>query len=219
MSLPFRHAVLGTGTVGQAIASRLAQLDLEVRMGARSPHNEKAAAWAAGAGERAGHGSFAEVAAWADVVWNCTRGDASLEALQQAGARHLAGKVLVDLSNPLDFSQGMPPTLFVSGRDSLAEQIQRAFPEARVVKTLNTMNAHLMVQPDRLPEPTEVFMSGDDPAAKATVAAILRAFGWAAPLDLGPLETARGVESWLPLWIRLWGALGTAEFNLKLVRG
>lgn len=219
MTLPARHAVLGTGMVGHAIATRLAQLDLAVRMGSRTATNDKAAAWAAGAGPRAGHGTFAEVAAWADVVWNCTRGDASLAALEAAGAEHLAGKVLIDLSNPLDFSQGMPPTLFVSGRDSLAEQLQRAFPAARVVKTLNTMNAHLMVQPDRLPEPTAVFVSGDDAGAKATVVALLRAFGWADPVDLGDLTTARGTESWLPLWIRLWGALGTPDFNLKLVRG
>lgn len=218
MSLPARHAVLGTGMVGHAIATRLAWLDLEVRMGARSATNDKATAWAAAHGPRAGHGSFSDVAAWADVVWNCTNGQHSLSALEQAGAANLAGKVLIDLSNPLDFSQGMPPTLFVSGRDSLAEQIQRAFPEARVVKTLNTMNCQLMVEPDRLPEQTEVFLSGDDADAKATVGGILRAFGWQAPLDLGDLSTARGVESWLPLWLRLWGALGTADFNLKLVR-
>lgn len=217
MSLPSRHAVLGTGMVGQAIATRLAQLDLHVRMGSRSPDNETGAAWAAEHGERAGHGSFDHVAEWAEVVWNCTNGQHSLTALEQAGAANLAGKVLIDLANPLDFSQGMPPILFVTGRDSLAERIQRAFPDARVVKTLNTMNAHLMVDPDRLPEQTSVFLSGDDPTAKATVVDILRAFGWEQPLDLGDLSTARGTESWLPLWVRLWGALGTADFNLKLV--
>lgn len=210
------HAVLGTGMVGKAIASKLRSLGHDVTMGARSAENAAATAWAAEHGGRAG--TFRQAAAAGQVVWNCTNGVASLEALALAGAENLAGKVLVDLANPLDFSQGFPPVLSVQGRDSLGEQIQRAFPQARVVKTLNTMNCLLMVDPTRVPEPTDVFVSGDDAGAKGAVVAILQSFGWAAPIDLGDITTARGTEAWLPLWVRLYGALGTPDFNLKLVR-
>lgn len=210
------HAVLGTGMVGKAIATKLRSLGHEVHMGSRTADNAAATAWAAEHGGRAA--TFADAAAAADIVWNCTSGGASLEALRLAGAENLAGKILIDLANPLDFSQGFPPVLSVQGRDSLGEQIQRAFPQARVVKTLNTMNCLLMVDPTRVPEPTDVFVSGDDAAAKATVIGILHSFGWAAPIDLGDISTARGTEAWLPLWVRLYGTLGTPDFNLKLVR-
>lgn len=210
------HAVLGTGMVGKAIASKLVSLGHSVRMGARTSDNPAAAAWAAESG--GSHGTFAQAAAGAEIVWNCTNGQASLEALSQAGAENLAGKVLIDIANPLDFSQGFPPVLSVQGRDSLGEQIQRAFPAARVVKTLNTMNCLLMVDPTRVSGETEVFLSGNDAAAKATVVDLLKSFGWPAPLDLGDISTARGTEAWLPLWVRLYGALGTPDFNLKLVR-
>ena len=135
-----------------------------------------------------------------------------------AGAANLAGKVVVDVSNPLDFSQGMPPTLSVKDTDSLGEQVQRAFPDARVVKTLNTLNAELMVDPGRLGRPHTVFVSGDDAAAKETVTGLLRELGHQDVVDLGGIETARGTEMYLPLWLRLMGALGTVDFNVHVVR-
>ena len=141
---------------------------------------------------------------------------AALDLLGQAG--DLAGTVLLDISNPLDFSAGFPPTLAVKDTDSLAEQLQRAFPDTRVVKSLNTLTAELMVHPDRLPEPTTVFVSGDDADAKRLVTGLLTELGHRDVIDLGGIETARGTEMWLPLWLRLMGALGTAEFNLKVVR-
>ena len=144
-------------------------------------------------------------------------GVAALDLLAQAG--DLTGKVLVDISNPLDFSAGFPPTLSVKDTDSLGEQVQRAFPDTFVVKTLNTLTADLMAHPDRLPEPTTVFVSGDDADAKRLVTALLAELGHHDVLDLGGIETARGVEMWLPLWLRVMGALGTADFNLKVVRG
>jgi len=211
-----KHAVLGTGVVGQTIATKLSALGHTVTMGSRRADNAAALSWAAAhAGQ---HATFAEAAAAGEMVWNCTKGEHSLAALEQAGADHLAGKVLVDLSNPLDFSQGFPPVLSIQGRDSLAETIQRAFPRARVVKTLNTMSSAVMVDPGHLAEPTEVFVSGDDAAARAAVVAVLQSFGWLAPVELGDLSTARGTEAWLPLWVRLYGALGTGDFNLRLVR-
>jgi predicted dinucleotide-binding enzyme len=162
--------------------------------------------------------SFEAAAGGAELVVNATSGAAALDVLALAGEANLAGKILVDVSNPLDFTHGMPPTLFVKGTDSLGERVQRAFPAARVVKTLNTLNADLMVHPDTLPETTTVFVSGDDPEAKATVTGLLRSFGHQDVIDLGGIETARGPELWLPLWLRLMGSLGTAAFNLRIVR-
>ena len=160
--------------------------------------------------------TFAEAAAGADLVVHAGNGVAALDLLGQAG--DLAGTVLLDVSNPLDFSAGFPPTLAVKDTDSLGEQLQRAFPDTRVVKSLNTVTAELMVHPDRLPEPTTVFVSGDDADAKRLVTGLLTELGHRDVIDLGGIETARGTEMWLPLWLRLMGALGTAEFNLKVVR-
>ncbi|MEZ4465084.1 MAG: NAD(P)-binding domain-containing protein [bacterium] len=213
-----RIAILGTGMVGRALASALVARGHEVAMGARKAGNPTAEAWAAGAGAAASAGSFADAVVGADVVFLAVKGEHAQGVLGMVGAELLAGKVVVDITNPLDFSKGMPPSLFVSNTDSLAEQLQRAHPEARFVKTLNTLNADLMVDPGRLPEPTAVFLSGDDAAAKATVRGLLEGFGWQQIIDLGGLATARGTEAWLPLWIRLWGALGTASFNLRIVR-
>ena len=216
-----RFGVLGTGVVGQAIAGKLVELGHEVRMGSRQAGNEKAVAWAAEAGDRASEGSFADAAAYGEVVVNATAGTASLEAIEAAGAENLAGKVVMDVANPLDFSRGMPPTLSVCNDDSLAEQIQRAFPEARVVKALNTVNASVMVSPGPMGEVTHVFVCGNDEAAKAQVTDLLRSFGWGDGdvLDLGDVTAARGPEMYLPLWLRMFGALGTSEFNIGVITG
>jgi 8-hydroxy-5-deazaflavin:NADPH oxidoreductase len=210
-----RFAVLGTGDVGHAIATKLVSLGHAVRMGSRAADNPKASAWAASG---ASHGTFADAAAFAEIVVNATGGMHTLAALEAAGAEHLAGKVLVDISNPLDFSRGFPPTLSVSNADSLGEQIQRAFPGARVVKTLNTVANSIMVNPGLVPGPHHLFVSGDDASAKAIVTELLQSFGWRDIIDLGGIESARATEAWLLLWTRLYGALGTAEFNLRLVK-
>src|SRR6266508_4040551 len=159
-----RFGLLGTGMAGQTIGGKLVELGHEVKMGSREAGNEKAVAWAAGAGESASEGSFADAAEFGEVVVNATSGTASLEALEAAGAGNLAGKVLIDIANPLDFSRGRPPTLAVCNDDSLGEQIQRAFPDARVVKALNTMNADVMVEPGLVPGGHTVFVCGNDPA-------------------------------------------------------
>jgi len=210
--------VLGTGTVGQTIAGKLALLGHDVKMGAREAGNEKAAAWAKGAGQRASHGAFADAAAFGEIVFNCTMGAASLEALRAAREENLRGKILVDVSNPLDFSKGMPPTLFTPSGDSQGEQIQRELPEAKVVKALNTVNASVMVEPGRVPGEHDVFVCGNDAEAKAHVAEILRSFGWKNVVDLGDITAARGTEAYLLLWLRLWGALQTADFNIHIAR-
>ena len=208
-------AVLGTGSVGRAVAPRLAELGHVVRLGTRDPAATRAReGWTELPGVPLV--TFAEAAADADLVVHAGNGVAALDVLAQAG--DLADTVLLDISNPLDFAAGFPPTLTVKDTDSLGEQLQRAFPEARVVKSLNTLTAELMVHPDRLPEPTTVFVSGDDADAKRLVTGLLTELGHRDVIDLGGIETARGTEMWLPLWLRLMGALGTAEFNLKVVR-
>ena len=210
-------AVLGTGMVGKAIASKLVSLGHEVMMGSRTASNASASGWASAAGQRASHGTFADAAAHGEMVFNCTLGSVSLQVLEAAGAANLNGKILVDVSNPLDFSKGMPPTLTVSNDDSLGEQLQRAYPDVRVVKALNTVNCDVMVAPGRVPGDHDIFVSGNDAGAKARVTTLLtEGFGWPKVTDLGDISTARGTEMYLPLWLRLFGALGTADFNVKL---
>ena len=210
--------VLGTGSVGQALAGALAERGHEVRMGAREAGNEKAARWAKAAGRGASHGTFREAAAFGEIVFNCTNGAASVAALTEAGAENLSGKVLVDVANPLDFSKGMPPTIFTPQGDSLAETIQRAFPQARVVKTLNTVNASVMAHPEKVPGESDLFICGNDAEAKKRVAALLKDFGWKSVIDLGDVTAARGLEAYLLLWLRLWDTIGKPEFNLRIVR-
>jgi predicted dinucleotide-binding enzyme len=210
-------AVLGTGEVGHTLATRLAGLGHEVTMGSRTADNAAAREWASA--NAAAHGTFAEAAADAELVVNATGGLVSLAVLTAAGAENLRGKVVVDVSNPLDFSEGFPPKIATPDGVSVAEQLQRAFPEARVVKTLNTMNNSVMVEPGRVPGHHNVFLSGDDADAKAEVSALLQSFGWGEDriLDLGDLTSARSVEQLVGLWVRLYGLLGTGDFNFAIV--
>ena len=212
--------VLGTGTVGQTIATKLVSLGHSVRMGSRTATNVEAAKWAKKAGPGASHGTFADAAKFGEIVFNCTHGQAAVEILRSVGAADLSGKVLVDVSNPLDFSRGMPPSLFVANTESLGERIQSAFPKARVVKALNTVSAPLMVDPTRLAHGDHTMLiCGNDPAAKKQVVEILtQGFGWKDVIDLGDIAMARGLEGYLLLWTRLYMALGSPEFNLRVVR-
>jgi hypothetical protein len=205
--------------VGITIAAKLVSLGHRVTMGARSADNRKAADWVAKAGPLAAHGDFARAAAASETIFNCTAGVGAMDALRAAGAANLRGKLLIDVSNPLDFSKGMPPRLLFSGEDSLGERIQRAFPEAKVVKTLNTINCQLMVDPGRVAGDHDVFMSGNDVDAKARVAGILREwFGWKHVVDLGDITTARGTEAYLLFWLQVMGAAKTADFNIHVAR-
>lgn len=211
-----RIGVLGTGVVGQTMGAALVARGHDVMMGARSADNEKALAFR----DRTGGltGTFADAAAFGELVIHATRGGTAIEVLQAAGSANLAGKILIDISNPLDFSAGYPPSLSVSNTDSLGEIIQRTFPEALVVKTLNTVTASVMVEPALVPGPHTVFVSGNDKVAKGRVMDLLRSFGWQSILDLGDITTARGTEQMLPLWVRLYAVLGTGEFNLALMK-
>jgi len=211
--------VLGTGMVGRSVAGGLARAGHRVCMGSRTAGGEKARAWVAEAGGEAREGTFADAAAFGEVAFNCTSGAGSLDALEATGDA-LDGKVLVDVSNPLAISPGAPPSLFVGITDSLAEQLQRALPSARVVRSLNTVNASVMSDPALLPGDHVMPLCGDDDDAKATVAELLGDLGWPRErlLDLGPLSAARGMEAYVLFWIGAWQALGTPMFNIALAR-
>ena len=217
--------VLGSGTVGQTIGTKLVGLGHEVYMGSREAANPKAIAWANkenvkkndGTNKRALFGTFANAAEFAEIIFNCTLGSASLDALQQAGAVNLSGKILMDVSNPLEYgNEGW--SLTVCNTDSLGEQIQRAFPQTKVVKTLNTVNCSVMVDPNRLIQTTDAFMSGNDITAKAMVMKILRDwFGWRSVIDLGDITTARGVEMYVLFWHNVRNVVHTPGFNIKVI--
>jgi predicted dinucleotide-binding enzyme len=224
-------AVMGTGPVGQALAGKLAELGHEVIVGTRDPGetlartepdsmgNPPFKAWLEGHPEVRLE-TPAKAAAEAELVVNATNGAGSLAMLEAAGEKSLSGRVLIDVANPLDFSQGMPPSLFVSNTDSLGEQIQHAFPEAKVVKALNTMNCEVMVDPSKVPGEHDVFLCGEDAEAKRQVDELLRSFGWPAERirDLGGISSARGTEMYVAFWLRLWGALGTGYFNIAVAQ-
>lgn len=224
-------SVFGTGVVAQTMAEKLSGLNYQVMMGTR----DVSATLSREGNDNFGRqpfkdwklqhpdiqlGTYAEAAAFSDFIINATNGAGSIEALELAGKENLANKLVLDIANPLDFSKGMPPSLFVCNTDSLGEQIQKAFPATKVVKSLNTMTAYIMVDPALVPGDHNVFMSGDDAGAKDAVKKLLQEFGWQEKniIDMGDISTARGTEMLLPIWLRLWGALQTPMFNFSIVR-
>jgi len=214
--------VLGTGIVGRTLAAALAGRGHDLVVGTRdvdaTATRPDVAEWqAAHPGVRLV--PLGETAAHGEVVVNATSGEGTVAAVVAAG--DVAGKVVADVSNALDFSAGFPPTLSVANTDSIGEQLQRAFPDARVVKTLNTMNASVMADPSLVPGEHHVFVAGDDAEAKAVVTGLLTDLGWPATsvLDLGGIRAARSTEMYLPLWLSLMGVAGSPAFNIRLVRG
>jgi predicted dinucleotide-binding enzyme len=211
-------AVLGTGMVGQALTSRLNELGHDVTLGTRDIDASKAR-MADTLSPDITLATLPDAAAGAELVILAVQGEAALSTLEAAGAANLDGKILVDITNPLDFTNGFPATLFVKDTDSLGEQIQAAYPAAHIVKTLNTLTADLMVNPQLVNDGHHtVFVSGNDLEAKVTVTALLEAFGHTDIIDLGDITTARGTEMLMPIWMRLLGALGTTMFQFKVVR-
>jgi hypothetical protein len=208
--------VLGTGMVGQALGTKLVQLGHHVTMGSRTPDNQNAARWAKKNGVNASQGTFSDAAAMSEMVFLCTKGEATLDVIHTIGPAAFEGKVVVDVSNALDFSQGMPATLLICNTDSLGEQVQKALPQAKVVKTLNIVNCEVMVDPAKADGPT-MLVSGNDAGAKAEVAELLKSFGWKDIIDLGGIKTARATEMLVPLWISLWNTIGKVHFGFKVV--
>lgn len=225
-------AVIGTGMVGRGLAERLAALGHDVVIGTRDVKQTLArtapdplgtppyAQWQR-TNAKVRLLSFADAGAHGELVINATAGAVSLAALEGVGTKNLAGKVLLDVALPLDLSNGMPPGLQFANTDSLGEQIQRAFPDARVVKSLTTVFSQVMVDPAKVPGRHNVFVGGDDGSAKTAVKGLLREFGWPeeAIIDLGGIRTARATEMYAPLFFALVGALGGSWFvNIAVER-
>ena len=221
--------ILGTGTVGRSLAGKLTELGHDVVIGTRDVASTLAESKPNSFGEtpfsawqEQNHnlplGTFEKAALHGELVINATRGTVSLDALHLAGAKNLNGKVILDIANELDFSKGMPPRSLAKDEESLGERIQKAFPKTRVVKSLNTMRANVMVNPTAIANGDHtVFVSGNDAEAKRSVVDLLQSFGWKDIIDMGDITSARGTEMLLPIWLRLWGTLGTPDFNFKIV--
>jgi len=211
--------IFGTGMVGSTIGSKLINLGHQVKMGSRTIDNKKANEWVKANGIHASQGKFSDAASFGEIIFNCTSGFGALESIGSAGANNLNGKILIDISNPLDFSKGMPPSLFICNTDSLGEQIQNKFPYLKVVKTLNTVNCNMMANPSLVPGEHDLFMCGNDEIAKEKVNEILKKwFGWKTVIDLGDITNARATEMILPLWVRLYGKFQTPNFNFRIVK-
>jgi predicted dinucleotide-binding enzyme len=215
-----RIGILGTGMVGSAIGAKLVQLGYEVKMGSRTAGNEKAAGWAKSQGAKASHGTFEDAAKFGEIVFVCTKGDVALDALKLVKAESLKGKTVIDVSNPLDFSKGMPPTLVprFANTNSLGEEVQKTLAGANVVKSLNLVNCEVMVNPKKSGGDPTMFVAGNSAPAKDEVKGILRQFGWSDIIDLGDITGARGMEMILPIWLRTWGATQNGHFGFKIVR-
>ncbi|PBC71193.1 hypothetical protein BX265_5788 [Streptomyces sp. TLI_235] len=213
-----RFGIIGTGTVGRTLAAKLVALGHEVTLGSRTKDNPAAVSWAEQSGPSGHAGTFADAAEFGEVLVNATAGTVSLRALRLAGAERLAGKVLIDVSNALVFSATGEVSLEPVNTDSVGEQIQREFPETRVVKALNTLSAPLMVDPGRVPGPHQLFIAGEDPEAKTLVRGVLEQFGWPGEqiIDLGGISAARGTEMLMPFWLRLMGHFGHTDFNYSI---
>jgi predicted dinucleotide-binding enzyme len=210
--------VLGTGMVGQTIASKLISLGYDVMMGSRKADNEKAVKWTAANGKKASNGTFSDAAKFGSIIFLCTKGKVTLDILKLAGPGNFYGKTVIDVSNPLDFSKGMPPTLFVCNDNSLGELVQKSLPGAFVVKSLNIVNCEVMVDAKKSGGSPTMFMCGNDAGAKGKVKEILTQFNWDDVIDLGDISTARGTEMMLPIWLRTFMATGNGYIGFKIVR-
>jgi predicted dinucleotide-binding enzyme len=219
--------IIGSAVVGQTLGAKLVQLGHDVVLGTRDPkkldEKKKFAGslndWLASTGNQGRVGTFQDAAAHGELLINATEGQISMDALKLAAADKVGAKVLIDTSNELDFGKGMPPGSLASQGNCLGEKIQAAFPNLRVVKSLNTMTAQLMVNPTAVGGGDHsVFISGNDKEAKSQVTNLLESFGWSDVLDLGDISSARGPEMYMAMWLRLWGATGTGMLNVKVVR-
>jgi 8-hydroxy-5-deazaflavin:NADPH oxidoreductase len=220
--------IFGGGMVAQTIGAKLQAKGHHVMLGIRNPAADELARprnmavslaeWKTSTGAQVG--TMRDAASHGDILFNCTQGEGSLPALQAAGANAIGEKILIDVANPLDFSKGMPPSLLpqYDHGTSLGEEIQRAFPKAKVVKAFNTITAAVMVDASKVPGDHDLLISGNDATAKATVSEIARAeFGWKSIVDLGDIVGARATEHLLPIWLRLWAVTGGPFHNVKIV--
>lgn len=201
--------IVGSGTVGQALGTGFAKHGWDVMVGSREPGTEKLVQWKSAAGARARTGTFSEAARFGEVVVLATMGQAAEAALDLAGPPAFKGKLVLDATNPLDFSRGMPPGLLFGLTDSLGERVQRKLPDAHVVKCFNTVPNTQMVDPQFRHGPPPMMICGNDAGAKKRAADLLKEIGWTSTLDVGGIEASRWLEALVPLWLRVGTALGT----------
>lgn len=210
--------ILGTGMVGEALGTKFVQLGHQVKMGSRTANNDSATKWAAKNGASASTGTFADAAAFSEIAFLCLKGEVELEVVRAVGPGPFGSKIVVDVSNPLDFSRGMPPSLSICNTNSLGEEVQKALPSAKVVKALNIVNCDIMVDPEKAGEQPTMMTCGNDVGAKSQIYGLLISLGWKDIIDLGDITKSRGSEMLLPLWLNLMQTLGTPHFGFKVVR-
>ncbi|HTW77640.1 MAG TPA: NAD(P)-binding domain-containing protein [Thermoplasmata archaeon] len=213
-----RVGILGSGAVGRALGTAFVEHGHEVTIGSQHTEKDELVAWRRASGPSARTATFAETARQGELLALCCLGEAVDAVIELAGPDHFDGKVLIDVTNPLDFSKGMPPGLFVGLTDSLGERVQRRLPRARVVKCFNIVPNARMGHPERHGEKPDMILAGNDPAAKAQVTEILRSFGWSGAIDIGGIDSARWLEAMVPLWVRVATALGSYDVAFKVVR-
>jgi 8-hydroxy-5-deazaflavin:NADPH oxidoreductase len=212
--------ILGSGMVGTTLGTKLVSLGHAVKMGSREAENAVAAKWVKQSGKGASQGTFTEAADFGEIVLVCLRGDVALPVVKSVGPARLKGKIVVDVSNPLDIAKGFPCPLLAEmlNTNSLGEEVQKALPDSFVVKTLNTVNCEVMVNPGVVKGESDLFISGNDAKAKTKVVDLLKSFGWKTVIDLGDIKTARGTEMLMPIWMNMLGLFGTPHFNFRIVR-
>jgi 8-hydroxy-5-deazaflavin:NADPH oxidoreductase len=212
--------IIGSGMVGTTLGTKLVSLGHFVKIGSREAENEATTKWVKAAGKGASQGTFAGAADFGEVVFTCLRGDVALPVVKSVGAARLKGKIVIDVSNPLDIAKGFPCPLIaeLANTNSLGEEVQKALPDSFVVKTLNTVNCEVMVNPGIVKGESDLFISGNDAKAKAKVVELLKSFGWKTIIDLGDIHTARGTEMLMPIWMNMFGLFGTPHFNFRIVR-
>jgi 8-hydroxy-5-deazaflavin:NADPH oxidoreductase len=216
---PSRVGVLGSGVVGQQLAIGFSGCGHDVMIGTRDPDKPELREWLSGDGAGIRPGSFQEVGAHGELLVLAVLGDAAEQAIAAAGRENFSGKVVIDAMNPLDFSGGFPPKLSITGEDSLGERVQRALPEARVVKAFNTIGNQYFVNPQFSDGQPTMLIAGDDDQAKGTVTDLLADFGWSDVVDLGGIEGSRELEAICIAWVKLIGVRGSADHGFQLLSG
>jgi 8-hydroxy-5-deazaflavin:NADPH oxidoreductase len=213
-----RVGILGSGDVGRALGTAFAEHGHQVTLGTRTVDKPELLAWKQATGRGATIGSFAEAARSGEVLVLCCLGTAVDSVIDLAGPAHFDGKLLIDATNALDLSRGMPPGLFVGLTDSLGERVQRKLPKARVVKCFNIVPNPVMAHPQLAGGTADMIIAGNDAAAKSQVTDVLRSFGWSGAIDIGGIEGARWLEALVPLWVRVAAAVGSYQVAFKVVR-
>jgi hypothetical protein len=214
-----RVGVLGTGEVGRRLAGGFRSRGHDVMIGSREPGKSDLAEWLSGDGSGIEAGTFAQAASHGELVVVAVLGNAAESAIAEAGPDNFRGKVVIDAMNPLDFSGGFPPKLSIAGEDSLGERVQRALPDAHVVKAFNTIGSPYFVDPSFSDGRPTMLIAGDDQGAKGTVRDVLADFGWADTVDIGGIEGSRELEAICIVWVKIGGARGAWDHGFKLLVG